>query len=99
MYISISNAGVLEHVAGIREELRYMELLQENIRLLYNQADSTTAAPALLQKCAEKTKRLEESFRWRIDFLIQLTEDTQQVNKRIGEIVDEMDRVIENYGS
>lgn len=90
MHFSITYAGVDAHIAGIREELRNVETLREQLRRLYRQADVLFLDAASLRRCAEEVRIVEESIRRRMDFLDLLVSDAQRLNVEIGDIINAM---------
>lgn len=92
MFISITYAGVDKHIEGIREELRSMERLRDQLRSLCRQAEESMMDPAPLRRCVNELGRIEESMRKRKEFLGILIADMQRVNADVGEILDRMER-------
>ena len=88
MFISIDYAGVDEHISEIRLELRYAELLREDLERLRLQAAEDPEALSLIQRCAQEAESVEESIRWRMRFLDDLIVEMRQMDIEVGRIVD-----------
>ena len=88
MFISIDYAGVDEHISEIRLELRYAELLREDLERLRLQAAEDPEALSLIQRCAQEAESVEESIRWRMRFLENLIVEKRQMDIEVGRIVD-----------
>ena len=86
VFFSITYAGVDAHIAGIQQELRSTEELLDLLRNMYKHADVMNLDRALLRKCVEEAKKVEESMRVRIGFLNELIVKTQQLNAEINDI-------------
>lgn len=90
MYISITYAGVEGHIDGIREELRNVRRLRDQLRNLYGQVDNSLVDPKLLRNCVDELQLVEESMCKRMGFLSGLVTDMRQLNAEIGSIIDRM---------
>ena len=90
MFFSITYAGIDEHIAGIREELRNVERLEEELRQLCKEAEESLQPMGPYRECLNDLKSVKESMQKRMDFLNSLIEDTQQMIADIGKIIDDM---------
>jgi len=87
-FFSITYAGVDTHIAGVQQELRSTEELLDLLRNMYTRADVLNLDRALLRKCVEGVKKVEEGMRVRICFLNELVVKTQHLNAEINDIVN-----------
>lgn len=90
VYFSISYAGIDEHIAGIRDELRDVQRLKDQLYILCTNAEREMVDPKPFQMCANELKKVEESMQWRMQFLNDLIEELQHMNLDIGTIIDKM---------
>lgn len=88
MYISITYAGVDEHIERIREELREIERLRDGLHALCRQSNSVD--PASLWRALGELQRVQESAHWRMDFLSGLIVDLQRANAEASRLTEDI---------
>ena len=87
MYISISYSGVEEHISSVKEEIRYLRLLRQNLARLSSREEAAAAA-SQLRRCANLVNDVERSAEKRAQLLAELIDGmkaAQRKNRRTVE--------------